>query len=342
MPAHDEASVIALSLSSIAPQLGRGDRLLVVADNCSDDTARIASECGAEVAIRHDPELRGKGYALDFGLRRLYLDPPDVVIMIDADCEVREGALEALARLCVVSSRPVQALYLMEGGKGGGKAKLAEFAWLLKNYVRPLGLARLGLPCQLMGTGMAFPWTLVPQMNLAHAGIVEDMQLGIDLALVGYPPLFCPEAVVTSAFPWDQAAVASQRARWEHGHLGMILSGLPRLLAAGVVKRDVQLLGLALDLAVPPFALLALAAFLSFAGGLMAGWLDGAEALLFASALPLFLMTVAVVWAWFRWGRQLFPFSALCRIPWYVATKIPLYLRFLVKRQAGWVKTGRN
>lgn len=63
----------------------------MVADNCTDDTARLASAAGAEVIERHDALLRGKGYALDFGVRHLAQQPPDVVIVVDADCQVAEG-----------------------------------------------------------------------------------------------------------------------------------------------------------------------------------------------------------------------------------------------------------
>src|SRR5262245_51268278 len=49
IPAHDEALGIAATLRSLTAQLETGDRLLVVADNCSDDTARVAAEGGAEV-----------------------------------------------------------------------------------------------------------------------------------------------------------------------------------------------------------------------------------------------------------------------------------------------------
>jgi cellulose synthase/poly-beta-1,6-N-acetylglucosamine synthase-like glycosyltransferase len=52
VPAHDEASVIRATLASITPQLAAGDRLLVVADNCSDDTATLARQAGAQVVER--------------------------------------------------------------------------------------------------------------------------------------------------------------------------------------------------------------------------------------------------------------------------------------------------
>jgi glycosyltransferase involved in cell wall biosynthesis len=162
MPAHDEATGIAAAIDAIVPQLRGGDRLLVVADNCSDRTAAIAAERGAEVSERHDPERRGKGYALDHGVRHLAAAPPAVVIVVDADCAVAAGSVDLLARESMRRRRPVQALYLMLAPPGAGlKQRMAEFAWAVRNQVRPLGWQRLGGPCQLMGTGMAFPWATI-------------------------------------------------------------------------------------------------------------------------------------------------------------------------------------
>ena len=64
IPAHNESSGIIATLNSIRSQLKLTDRLLVVADNCNDDTAKIAAEYGAEVIERHDANNRGKGFAL--------------------------------------------------------------------------------------------------------------------------------------------------------------------------------------------------------------------------------------------------------------------------------------
>ena len=258
MPAHNEASVIATSLRCLMPQLGSSDRLIVVADNCSDETQAIAQSEGAEVIVRTDLVQRGKGFALDFGARYLEQDPPEVVIVIDADCQTQAGTIDKLARLCVQTGRPVQSLYLMQAGKDAGlKMRIAEFAFIVKNRVRPMGLHRLGLPCQLMGTGMAFPWACFSTAALATGHIVEDLKLGIELARRGDFPLFCPEAMVTSRFAAVHAG-ASQRTRWEHGHISVILSDAPRLFLDSILKIDVRLLSMALDLSVPPLALLTL------------------------------------------------------------------------------------
>ncbi|HEV7136313.1 MAG TPA: glycosyltransferase family 2 protein, partial [Steroidobacteraceae bacterium] len=195
VPAHNEAGLIAGTIRAILPQLLAIDRLIVVADNCSDETAAVAGAAGAQVLVRNDSTRRGKGYALDFGVRHLTADPPEVVLIVDADCRVEEGCVDRLARVCAASRRPVQALDLMHARADAGlTGRIAAFAWILKNQARPIGLGRLGLPCQLMGTGMAFPWECIARADLASGHIVEDLKLGIELALEGSPALFCPEA----------------------------------------------------------------------------------------------------------------------------------------------------
>lgn len=88
VPAHNESTGIVPTIEDIKRQLSEDDHLLVVADNCTDDTATVAAAAGAEVVARNDPEKIGKGYALDWGVRHLSTNPPDFVIFIDADCRI--------------------------------------------------------------------------------------------------------------------------------------------------------------------------------------------------------------------------------------------------------------
>lgn len=343
MPAHNEAAVIAGTLASIVPQLQAGDRLLVVADNCDDDTARIARDAGAEVIERQNAQQRGKGYALDFGVRHLESAPPDVVIIVDADCRIGPEAIDWLTRISHQSERPVQALYMMGTvGHAGFRQQFAEFAWRVKNWVRPLGYHRLGLPCQLMGTGMAFPWVSIRDAKLANANIVEDMKLGVDLAVSGKPALFCPEAHVSSTFPETATAEQSQRTRWEHGHLEVILKEFPRLFGRGMLRGDIRAMALALDLAVPPLALLVLSlAGMCAATGVVAS-IGGGMFPLLVAGLAMALVGVAVFLAWLGWGRAVISLSTLLSVPFYVLAKIPLYIRFWTRRQKEWVRTDRD
>ena len=343
VPAHDEAAIIRATLASVTPQLLPGDRLLVVADNCTDDTARLAREAGAEVVERFDTVLRGKGYALDFGVRHLALQPPEVVVVVDADCQVAEGAIDCLARRYHQAQRPVQALYLMRAPAGSGlKVQVAEFAWRVKNLVRPRGWARLGLPCQLMGAGMAFGWHDLALINLANGHLVEDVKLGLDLCQQGKPPVFCPEALVTSQFPASQQGMNSQRTRWEHGHLGLMLADAPKRALAAISQRNGSLLAMTLDLLVPPLALLVLALLGLNLVTWLACWLSGHATPAWIALAALVMLGLAVVLAWARFCRELIPFSVLLYAPFYAARKIPLYLGFLIKRQVEWVRSKRD
>jgi len=343
VPAHNEAPGIQASLRSISSQLATGDRLIVVADNCTDSTAKVAASAGAEVLERWNTTLRGKGYALDLGVRHLERDSPQVVVIIDADCRVAPGALDRLARACVESGRPAQALDLMLAPDGAGlRTRIMEFAWLLKNQVRPLGFHKLGLPCQLKGTGMAFPSTVIRSAALATGSIVEDLELGIRLARQGTPALFCPEARVTSYFPRSATAVASQRKRWEHGHLAMILSAALPLFLKAVLCRNRDLLALALDLSVPPLAMLLLTALSVFAASVLFAAGSGLLAPVWISSLSLLMLLLAVVLAWLRHGRHVLSFVELLSGPMYALWKLPLYLTFFALRKAEWVRSARD
>ena len=120
---------------------------------------------------------------------------------------------------------PCAGLDLMRAAGSSLSERWAEFTWRVKNQVRPSGLARWGGPCPLMGTGMAFPWPLISRPALLAGGhLVEDMMLGVELALLGRAARFAPQALVTSAFPPPGAAARSQRTRWEHGHLATLTS----------------------------------------------------------------------------------------------------------------------
>ena len=343
MPAHDEAGGIAAAIAAVRAQLGARDRLLVVADNCSDATAASARAAGAEVIERTDAQRRGKGYALDHGVRWLERAPPVVVVVVDADCIVAPGALERLTQRCLATARPAQALYLMHAPPGAGLGlRIAAFAWVVKNRLRPLGGAALGWPCQLMGTGMAFPWTLIRSAPLASGHLVEDMELGVALARAGAAPLFCAQALVSSVFPSDAAGARAQRRRWEHGHLSVLAATGPRLLAQALLRRDGALAALALDLMVPPLAALALALTALLVIG-AAWWGFTADALPVAlAALAMGLFGAVVMAAWWRGGRQLVTLRELVALPWYVAAKIPLYVRLFTKRQVEWVRTKRD
>lgn len=344
IPAHNESLGLLPTLNDIKPQLAGKDRLLVVADNCSDDTAAVARAAGADVIERDDPDRRGKGYALAYGIKHLETDPPSVVIFVDADCRLSGNAIGKLAATCVERNRPIQSLSAMVTAVDSPiNTRVAEFAWFVKNYVRPKGLCNLGFPCQLMGSGMAFPWKTIRQIELGSGSLTEDLKLGLDLAMAGHAPLFCPFPGVTSDFPSTAEGLETQRMRWERGHLTTILMLWPRAFVTAIVRRDPSLLALALDLAIPPLSLLGmLIAALVITSAI--AWLLG------VSALPMMLTTASALLfaitglvSWFKYGRSILPLGALRSIFPYFFGKFSLYQGIIFSRsKLHWIRTDRT
>jgi cellulose synthase/poly-beta-1,6-N-acetylglucosamine synthase-like glycosyltransferase len=367
MPAHNEADVIVETLTALTPQLSPQDRLIVVADNCTDQTAQLARKCGAIVLERTDDTQLGKGYALDCGLRFMAATPPAAVVMVDADCQFRKGSVRQLASDAIARQRPVQGVYLIDSGDRPGNSRsgspaasrssnrsasrsaepslkeaVSAFAFKLKNLVRPLGLAQMGLPCLLTGTGMAFPWSVMATVNLASNSIVEDMKLGFDLAIAGTPPVLCSSVTVVGPLPPSDDAAKTQRTRWEHGHLQLILHYFPRLLSKALAQGRLDLLAIALDLIIPPLSLLVmigltLSVLMTLAAALSGAWLPAFICYGAGGALMM-----AIILAWTKFAQNDLSLQTLLQVPVYILWKIPLYLKFVREPQVEWVRTSRQ
>lgn len=344
MPAHNEAEIIESMVTQALRALPAGARLLVVADNCTDDTAARARVAGANVLERTDPDLRGKGYALAYGVSHLHPAPPEVVVIMDADCVAAPGSLAAIAAEAHRLQRPVQAMYDMVAPPNAGlMQRMAAFAWDFRTRLRAEGFRRLGLPCQLMGSGMAFPWPLLQQVNLATGHIVEDLKLGLDCALAGKPPQLLPSALVSSSFPTNEQGSQSQRKRWEHGHLSMVASQAPGLLWKSLTRRNISLLALTLDMCIPPLALLTLLLGAQAVIASLLSWLGLAWPVAAALSIATFaILALAVLAGWWKAGRRWISFGELVSVPWYIVRKLPLYLGFLTRRQISWIRTRRD
>ncbi len=344
IPAHNESEVIAHTLTTLLQQKVPADSIIVVADNCTDDTAAIARKLNVVVLERFNDKLRGKGFALDYGITYLKnQSQTDVLIILDADCEINNTSIHLLLSLCLTENRPIQALYLMRNHREHSlKQRIAGFAWLVKNKIRPIAVNKLGIPVTLTGSGMAFPWPVISTISIAHGNIVEDMQLGIDCTLKGFAPVFCEQAVVYSDFPEQLEAEKSQRTRWEHGHLSTIIQQVPKLIKQAIMQKDWCLLGLALDIGVPPLALLIM---LAFTGTLLLAVVAFMTQSYFAFFVLLFsflFFTLMLLMTWWKSGRDYLSFKELHSIIQYIFSKIYIYLTFIFKRQTSWIRTTRD
>lgn len=344
VPAHDEEAILAERLTALKEAAAGQARILVVADNCSDSTADIARHLGVDVIERVDSARRGKGFALDFAKRALQRDPPDVVLIIDADCMTDRQSVARLAACCIASGNPCQATNLQIPSRSSSVAvKLSTFAFFIRNVIRQRALQRLAGRVHLLGTGMALPWKIFDGAELATGNIVEDLKLGQDLAEAGHPPIFIEDATIRSSAE-TEANTLSQRRRWEGGFLRNALQSGPIIFARSVRKRDLRGLWAAVNVMIPPFAMLVLLdiAVLGLAAALT--WLAG------AAWWPIWLLTTMLILAgmalglaWRAGGRRFVSLGDLALAPLYLAWKIPVYLGFARHgAPENWKRTDRS
>ena len=342
MPAHNEALNISTTLKNLLPILSDRVRILVVADNCDDSTAARVREMGIDVIERQAPNNRGKGFALSFGQEHLRLNPPEAVIVLDADCESDTQSISDLARLTFRSGSPVQAQNLIYSDRlGGPMVQISNFAFWIKNAVRQRGVSRMGGPALLGGTGMAFPWLLFDKLPLATSSIVEDLGLGIYLTKEGYSPVYLDQALVLSKAA-DEKETINQRSRWEVGFLSMAREYGLKSLWVGLLSLDRRLFQLGLHLIVPPLALLFSMTLLMLALMIPLSVIadDMVPSILLSGSLIVAVICIVIAWAF--GGHRFLGGATLFRLPLYLIWKIPVYLKLIKGEVPEWKRTERK
>ena len=341
IPAHDEGAVIAdtvTALRAAAPDA----RILVVADNCTDDTAMHARKAGAQCVERDDPARRGKGYALAFGRDHLAGDPPAAVIVLDADCRITKGGPAELAALACRTGGPVQAGNLLVArADAPANVAISNFAMMVKNIFRARGLQRIGRGGLLFGTGMAFPWDLFRDCDLATGDATEDLALGLQLVREGVRVTLADHVTVTSPAASQDDSVG-QRSRWEHGFLRNAGRVALPMLVTSIRRRSRMGLAVGLHMMVPPLALLVASGFLCVAATIGLGLLTGDFTPAFVLIACYAVALAAVVAAWLAGGRAVLPGARLLAIPGYILWKLPIYAAFFRRRQNAWDRENRQ
>jgi cellulose synthase/poly-beta-1,6-N-acetylglucosamine synthase-like glycosyltransferase len=215
IPAHNEEATLGRALQSVRELDYPADRFqtFVIADNCSDRTAEIARSMGAACFERVDRERRGKGYAVAYGIEQIAGTKPDVVLMLDADCELNPGALRAFDAAFAAGAGAVQSAVRFANADAGVIGLVAAVGAAIDAGAAE-GRGRLGRSAPLRGMGMAFRRSVLERVPWDAFGIVEDAEYESRLQRAGVCVRYCPGAVVTTSAPVRLADLAGQRRRW--------------------------------------------------------------------------------------------------------------------------------
>src|SRR5690606_8482505 len=167
--------------------------VVVVADNCSDDTAAIARQAGVSVFERFDSVEKGKGQALRWLMQRIDLASYDAVFIVDADSVVSPNVFDAANRAFESGARLAQIYDGVHNRDDSPATGLRALAFDLHNRVRPMGRQVLGVSVGLMGNGM-FISTELLDGAWDSFGLAEDMEAHARLVARGERVHFIDEA----------------------------------------------------------------------------------------------------------------------------------------------------
>ncbi len=344
IPAHNEEAGIAAAVRSVLSIDWPADcfRVVVVADNCTDATADVAARAGAQVLVRQNTELRGKGHALAYAFHdSRQRGWANAVAIIDADSQVSANLIEAMASRMERGEKAVQVHYGVSNIHASWRTRLMAIAMAAFHSVRSRGRERLGLSCGIRGNGWALTHALLEQVPYTSFSLAEDLEFGVELGMRDVRVAYADEAHCNGEMVSGEKDARSQRRRWEQGRAAILRSRTLPLLKRALTARSLVCLDLAMDLLVLPLSYVALnAVALTAAAWLLAPagvstspwfWLG----LLCCAALVLYILR-----GWQLSNTGLRGLLDLLRAPFFLVWKLAVMFRG--RRTTEWVRTNRE
>ncbi len=344
VPAHDEEPVIARVVGSLRRLDWPADafRVIVIADNCTDATARIAAAAGAHVVERVDRDLRGKGYALAYAFERSAAEAwAQAVVVVDADAEASVNLLEAFAARIEGGACAVQAHYGVLNPMASWRTRLISIAKAAFHIVRSRARERLNVSCGIRGNGWCVTHALLARVPYRAFSLTEDVEYGITLGLAGVRVHYADEAHANADMVSNEQIASKQRQRWEQGRFQMVRAKTLTLLRAAATRPSAVCFDLALDLLVLPLSYVVLNTGVLLAAAAFATWWQPALQPWLWVALACIASIVAyVLRGWRLSGVGARGLLDLAHAPGFLLWKLLL----IVKRRTPqeWIRTDRE
>jgi cellulose synthase/poly-beta-1,6-N-acetylglucosamine synthase-like glycosyltransferase len=337
IPAYNEAATIVRCVRSIAACTAPDSvetQIVVIADNCTDATAALASAADARVLVRSDSTRRGKGFALEAAFKILLSDGVDAVFVVDADSVVDPNLLAEIVRLFKSGADGIQVRNVVLNPEASLRARLMSVAFMAFNVLRARGRDRMGLSVGIFGNGWGLSRATLLAVPYSAYSLVEDLEYHLQLVRAGRKIVFADQTRVRAEMPVGQRGASTQRARWEGGRFRTAAQNLPRLLS-GALSGKPRMLEPSLELLLLPLAfhvtLLATVALMPFT----------LSQIYAVSALT--LVALHVIAGILVGGGDRRDFAALLCAPFYIAWKLAILPKTLesARGSAPWVRTDR-
>lgn len=351
IPAYNEEDEIAKTVRNLfkANYPRKLFDVIVIADNCTDQTAEFARNEGALVWERINPNKRGKGYALRWAFDRISSEKEhnkyDSIIVLDADTIVLDNFFKVFNAYRDTGAEVIQGYLSVRSKSGAWASEIIRIGFTLYNFVRPLGRRKLGFSPGLRGNGMCFSLATLEQVPWDAYSLTEDLEYGLKLLLHEVDIVFAHELICYSIMPENPKNAESQRERWEMGRYPVVSRYLPKMVKFGLLKRSPKIFDAVLDLVTPPVVNLILFVLIMMGLSILLWWQGIIATLIYvwlwAGMLGLGMVHAFVgLYAADADGRM---YRSLLYVPKYALWKLYLYGKVMLKGRAKeWVRTARE
>ena len=347
IPAHNEEAVVGNLIESLKNQNYDKDLydIYVIADNCTDNTAKVAKEAGAIVYKRFDETKKTKGYALDWFLKQKIEEnaPYDAFFIFDADNIVHPDFIKNMNKKLCQGEDVVQGYRDIKNPTDSWiTAGYALFYWSMHRFYH-LARYNLGLSPLLNGTGFMVKFDVVKPQGWDTVTLTEDIEFSLKRIIKGKRLGWATDAICYDEQPVGFKQSWSQRSRWTVGHIQCIKEYTKQLaVAAKENKTMMNFDGLLYILGSIPMFIVTLVLlgtnFLMYAG-------DGMTKLeLFENILryliPTFILPIiTAAIAMFLDKRPIKPMvKGLLCYPLFMGSWLLINFKCLFKRETTWEK----
>ncbi len=235
--------------------------IYVIADNCSDDTAKIAGEAGAIVCERFDNEKKSKGYALEWMFDRLFEMEKsgtvyDAVAIFDADNLVHPQFLMEMNNRLMKGDRIIQGFLDAKNPYDTWVSGTFAIAFWVIDHVSHLAKTNIGLSAVLGGTGMCITIDILKKYGWRATCLTEDMEFTMKSLAEGIKTTWAHDAIVYDEKPLTFKQSWTQRKRWAQGQFDVAHRFIPKMLVEGWRRRDIRIWDGCIYLLQPHFLML--------------------------------------------------------------------------------------
>ncbi len=253
--AHNEGLVISDLICSVNKLNYNKDlyKLFIVADNCTDDTENKIKNAGANLLVRHNDLLIGKGYALEWAFNRLdeMKEDYDAVVIVDADNLLHKDFLKEMNESLNEGFDVVQCFADSKNPYDSYMTAWYSIAAWMQNRIFQLSRYNLHLSNQLTGFGFAMKKDILKKIGWKTTSLVEDLEFTCKLVLNDYKVGYSHNAVIYDEKPINFKDSMAQRKRWMQGFADVCVRNFLKLIKKGFMDFDLKAIDCAIYIAQP-------------------------------------------------------------------------------------------